>query len=118
MTKSRIPAIGSASKIHQIRPNLVIGHRQRKYLTAYASSYFFFRLSKVESKRRDSSDLSSIAIDQFVKIETARPKLEAALANAKQPVDLAALLNSPTGRTWCTSTGRGPWILPTRKIRK
>ena len=35
--------------------------------------------------------LSSIAIDQFVEIETARPKLEAALALAKQAVDLDVL---------------------------
>ena len=41
--------------------------------------------------------LSSIAIDQFVKIEGARPKLEAALANAKQPVDLNAVSNSTNG---------------------
>ena len=43
------------------------------------------------------SILSSIAIEQFVKIEAARPKLEAALANAKQPVDLEALSNSTNG---------------------
>ena len=41
--------------------------------------------------------LSSIAIDQFVKIETARPKLEASLAKAKQPVDLDALSKSNNG---------------------
>ena len=35
--------------------------------------------------------LSSVAIDQFVKIETARPKLQASLDLARQPVDLAAL---------------------------
>ena len=38
--------------------------------------------------------LSSIAIDQFVAIETARPKLEASLALAKQPVDLDVLADS------------------------
>jgi hypothetical protein len=41
--------------------------------------------------------LSSIAIDQFVKIETARTKLETAVAKAKLPVDLNALLNSGNG---------------------
>jgi hypothetical protein len=41
--------------------------------------------------------LSSIAIDQFVKIETARPKLEAALTEAKQAVDLEVLSNTSNG---------------------
>ena len=41
--------------------------------------------------------LSSIAIDQFVAIETARPKLEASLALAKQPVDLDVLAESDNG---------------------
>ena len=41
--------------------------------------------------------LSSIAIEQFVKIETARPKLEAALAEAKEAVDLDALSNATNG---------------------
>jgi hypothetical protein len=35
--------------------------------------------------------LQGIAIDQFVAIQTARPKLEASLMQAKQPVDLAQL---------------------------
>jgi hypothetical protein len=41
--------------------------------------------------------LQSIAIDQFVAIITARPKLEAALAAADQPVNLASLLNQYNG---------------------
>jgi hypothetical protein len=40
--------------------------------------------------------LSSIAIDQFIAIKTARPKLEAALAAADRPVSLTEVLN-PNG---------------------
>ena len=42
--------------------------------------------------------LSSIAIDQFVAIETARPKLEAALVQARQPVDLDQLAVLANGK--------------------
>jgi len=42
--------------------------------------------------------LASVAIDQFVAIETARPKLEAALTLAKQPVDLDVLAASTNGK--------------------
>lgn len=41
--------------------------------------------------------LSSIAIDQFVAIETARPQLVAALTEASQPVNLNTLLASDNG---------------------
>ncbi len=41
--------------------------------------------------------LSSIAIDQFVAIESARPKLEASLTEAKQPVDLSLLVKGANG---------------------
>ncbi len=41
--------------------------------------------------------LTSVAIDQFIAIETARPKLEASLALAKQPVDLDLLKASDNG---------------------
>src|SRR4051812_26405142 len=41
--------------------------------------------------------LTSIAVDQFVAIQGARPKLEASLAVAKEPVDLNTLANSTNG---------------------
>jgi hypothetical protein len=41
--------------------------------------------------------LSSIALDQFMEIEGARPKLEASLATAKQPVSLDPLIKEPNG---------------------
>jgi hypothetical protein len=41
--------------------------------------------------------LSSIAIEQFVAIETARPKLEASLTMARQPVDLDVLDDADSG---------------------
>jgi hypothetical protein len=42
--------------------------------------------------------LTSIAIDQFMKIIEARSKLEAAVEKAKQPVDLNTLLTQPNGK--------------------
>jgi hypothetical protein len=42
--------------------------------------------------------LTSIAIDQFMQIIEARPKLEAAVERAKQPVDLQKLLAEPNGK--------------------
>jgi hypothetical protein len=42
--------------------------------------------------------LTSIAIDQFIQIIEARPKLEAAVERAKQPVDLQKLLTEPNGK--------------------
>ena len=44
-----------------------------------------------------SAILTSIAIEQFVAIETARPKLEAALSKAQQSVDLNAMLAEDNG---------------------
>jgi hypothetical protein len=41
--------------------------------------------------------LSSIAIDQFIEIKTARPKLQAALAAADTPVDLGVFLSQANG---------------------
>jgi hypothetical protein len=41
--------------------------------------------------------IQSVAIDQFIAIQTARPKLEAALAQAQQPVNLNQLLTQPNG---------------------
>lgn len=41
--------------------------------------------------------IQSIAIDQFMAIQTARPKLEASLAQAQQPVDLVQILSQPNG---------------------
>ena len=41
--------------------------------------------------------IQSVAIDQFIAIETARPTLEAALATAQQPVDLRTILSEPNG---------------------
>jgi hypothetical protein len=41
--------------------------------------------------------LTSIAIDQFVAIETARPKLQAALTAAQQNVDLDQLSAADNG---------------------
>ncbi|MGH9845767.1 MAG: hypothetical protein ACREEM_44240 [Blastocatellia bacterium] len=41
--------------------------------------------------------IQSVAIDQFIAIQTARPKLEAALAQAQQPVNLNQLLSQPNG---------------------
>jgi hypothetical protein len=41
--------------------------------------------------------LSSIALDQFMEIEGARPKLEASVAKAKQPVSLDRLIKEPDG---------------------
>jgi hypothetical protein len=42
--------------------------------------------------------LQSIAMDQFIAIVSARPKLEAALAQARQPVTLSQVLSEPNGR--------------------
>lgn len=42
--------------------------------------------------------IGSIALDQFIEIQEARSKLEATIAEAKEPVDLKALLAEPTGR--------------------
>jgi hypothetical protein len=42
--------------------------------------------------------LTSIAIDQFVEIQEARSKLQTAIAEAKEPVDLKALLAETNGR--------------------
>lgn len=42
--------------------------------------------------------LQSIAIDQFIDIISARPRLEAALADAKQPVDLRDLVSTGDGQ--------------------
>jgi hypothetical protein len=42
--------------------------------------------------------LTSIAIDQFVDIQSARPKLEASLAMAKEPIDLNTLAQSDNGQ--------------------
>jgi hypothetical protein len=41
--------------------------------------------------------LSSIAMDQFMAIESARPKLEASLAEARKPVDLNAMAKTKNG---------------------
>jgi hypothetical protein len=41
--------------------------------------------------------LQSIAIDQFIAIISARPRLEAALAQAQQPVTLSQVLDQPNG---------------------
>ena len=41
--------------------------------------------------------IQSIAIDQFMAIQTARPKLELALLQAQQPVDLAQIFGQPNG---------------------
>jgi hypothetical protein len=41
--------------------------------------------------------IQSVAIDQFIAIQTARPKLEAALAQAQQPINLNQLLSQPNG---------------------
>jgi hypothetical protein len=41
--------------------------------------------------------ITSVAIDQFIDIVTARQKLEAALARASQPVNLATELGTPDG---------------------
>jgi len=41
--------------------------------------------------------IQSVAIDQFIAIQTARPKLEAALALAQQPVNLNQILSQPNG---------------------
>jgi hypothetical protein len=41
--------------------------------------------------------IQSIAMDQFIAIISARPKLEAALAQARQPLTLAQLLAQPNG---------------------
>jgi len=41
--------------------------------------------------------IQSVAIDQFMAIQTARPKLEAALAQAQQPVDLGQMFSQPNG---------------------
>jgi hypothetical protein len=43
------------------------------------------------------SILTSVAIDQFTAIQGARPKLEAALEDAKQPVDLNAIATAKDG---------------------
>ena len=42
--------------------------------------------------------LTSIAIEQFMQIIEARPKLEAAVERAKQPVDLKNMLAEPNGK--------------------
>ena len=42
--------------------------------------------------------LSSIAIDQFIEIIDARPRLEAALATAQQPISLQTLVSSGDGQ--------------------
>jgi hypothetical protein len=42
--------------------------------------------------------LQSIAIDQFIAIVSARPRLEAALAQAQQPVTLNEILDQTNGR--------------------
>lgn len=41
--------------------------------------------------------IQSVAIDQFIAIQTARPKLEAALSQAQQPVDLRQMAGQPNG---------------------
>ena len=41
--------------------------------------------------------IQSIAIDQFMAIQTARPKLELALLQAQQPIDLAQIFGQPNG---------------------
>lgn len=41
--------------------------------------------------------IQSVAIDQFIAIQTARPKLEAALLQAQQPVDLGQVFSQPNG---------------------
>jgi hypothetical protein len=47
--------------------------------------------------------IQSVAIDQFMAIISARPKLEAALADAQQqPVDLSQMLSQPNGRDQVT----------------
>ena len=47
--------------------------------------------------------IQSVAIDQFMAIVSARPKLEAALADAQQqPVDLSQMLSQPNGRDQVT----------------
>jgi hypothetical protein len=45
-----------------------------------------------------ASILGSIAIDQFVAIQTARPNLLNAVSQAASPVDVAALAATPLGR--------------------
>lgn len=42
--------------------------------------------------------LVSIAIDQFIKIQEARPKLLSSVSTAKRPVDLRTLLATPDGK--------------------
>src|SRR5882724_10308431 len=41
--------------------------------------------------------IQSVAMDQFIAIISARPKLEASLAQAQQPITLEQLLNQPNG---------------------
>lgn len=41
--------------------------------------------------------IQSVAIDQFIAIQTARPKLEVALAQAQQPVNLSQMVSQPNG---------------------
>jgi len=41
--------------------------------------------------------IQSVAIDQFMAIQTARPKLEAALAGAQQPITVNEILSQPNG---------------------
>ena len=54
--------------------------------------------------------LSSIAIDQFIAIIDARPRLEAALATAQQPINLQTLVSSSDGQDllkWYFTTAIG-----------
>jgi hypothetical protein len=54
--------------------------------------------------------LSSIAIDQFIEIIDARPRLEAALATAQQPISLQTLVSSGDGQDllkWYYTTAVG-----------
>ena len=50
--------------------------------------------------------LASVAMDQFMAIQTARPKLETALANAKKPVKLSEIPNTTEPlHFWSLATG-------------
>jgi len=54
--------------------------------------------------------LSSIAIDQFIAIIDARPRLEAALATAQQPINQQTLVSSSDGQDqlkWYFTTAIG-----------
>jgi len=108
LAKEAITAGKAAGKTGEDLVNYVSAATRNQSLFSATSSLKGFKLLAAGSKfgliagpaviQAAFSVVTSIAIDQFIEIQTARSKLEEAIAEAKEPVDLKALLAETNGR--------------------